>query len=158
MKAFELEVLVERIGSQHEVLVSEGILPDQPLTEMYEGRDRLEFGPEPGIELEFWRETRRFETLFVTLIRTIPSMSKYEGELPIPYMLEMTQSDVHAIFGEPMASKGPIKMPVPIGMTGGWDSYPLDPELYPGKKVVFQYTQDMRVKTLVFTLIDKGHF
>ncbi|WP_420233161.1 DUF6392 family protein [Pseudomonas sp. ABY48] len=157
MKSFELEVLVERIGSQYEVLVSEGILPDQPLTEMYEGRVRLELELEPGIELEFWRETRRFETLFVTLIRTIPSMSKYEGELPIPYMLEMTQSDVHAIFGEPMASKGPIKMPVPIGMTGGWDSYPLDPELYPGKKVVFQYTQDMRVKTLVFTLIDKGH-
>ncbi|KHK63118.1 DUF6392 family protein [Pseudomonas frederiksbergensis] len=158
MNVFEFEVLIERIGTSHEVLVGQGVLPDQTLTEMYEGRDRLELELEPGIELEFWRETRRFETLFVTLMRTIPSMSKYEGELPIPYMLEMTQSDVHAIFGEPMASKGPIKMPVPIGMTGGWDSYPLDPELYPGKKVVFQYTQDMRVKTLVFTLIDKGHF
>lgn len=157
MKAFELEMLVQRIGSQYEVLVSEGILPDQPLTEMYEGRDRLEFEPEPGIELGFWRETGRFETLFVTLIRTTPLTSKYKGELPAPYVSEMTQADVHAIFGEPMASKGPIKMPVPIGMTGGWESYPLDPELHPGKKIVFQYTQDMRVKTLVFTLIDKGH-
>ncbi|WLH15149.1 DUF6392 family protein [Pseudomonas hefeiensis] len=157
MNVFEFEVLIERIGTSHEVLVGQGVLPDQTLTEIYEGRDRLELELEPGIELEFWRETRRFETLFVTLIRTIPSMSKYEGELPISYMLEMTQSDVHAVFGEPMASKGPIKMPVPIGMTGGWDSYPLDPELYPGKKVVFQYAQDMRVKTLVFTLIDKGH-
>ncbi|MBC3376315.1 hypothetical protein HU762_20450 [Pseudomonas sp. SWRI92] len=157
MKSFELEVLIERVGSQHDVLVSEGILPDQPLAEIFEGDDQLWLVPESGIELDFWRETRRFETLFVTLIRTTPSTSKYQGELPAPYMPEMTQSDVHAIFGEPMESKGPIKMPVPIGMTGGWDSYPLDPELYPDKKVVFQYTQDMRVKTLVFTLIDKGH-
>ncbi|CAN1601877.1 protein of unknown function [Pseudomonas mediterranea] len=47
-------------------------------------------------------------------------------------------------------------MPLPIGGTGGWESYLLNPKLYPDKKVVFQYTQDMRVETLVFTLIDKG--
>jgi hypothetical protein len=157
MKAFELEVLIERIGSQHEILVNEGILPDQSLTEIFEGDDQLWLEPEPGIDLDFWRETGRFETLFVSLIRTTPSTKEYKGELPAPYVSEMTQADVHAIFGEPMASKGPIKMPVPIGMTGGWESYPLDPELHPGKKIVFQYTQDMRVKTLVFTLIDKGH-
>ena len=158
MNVFEFEVLIERIGTSHEVLVGQGVLPDQTLTEMYEGRDRLELELEPGIELEFWRETRRLETLFVTLIRTTPSTKEYKGELPALYMAQMTQSDVHAMFGKPMASKGPIKMPVPIGMIGGWDSYPLDPERYPGKKVIFQYTQDMRVKTLVFTLIDKGHF
>ena len=158
MNVFEFEVLIERIGTSHEVLVGQGVLPDQTLTEMYEGRDRLELELEPGIELEFWRETRRLETLFVTLIRTTPSTKEYKGELPALYMAQMTQSDVHAMFGKPMASKGPIKMPVPIGMTGGGDSYPLDPERYPGKKVIFQYTQDMRVKTLVFTLIDKGHF
>jgi hypothetical protein len=158
MRVAELEVLIERMGCQHEILVSEGILPDQSLTEMFEGDDRLGLETEPGIEMEFWRETRRLETLFVTLIRTTPSTKEYKGELPALYMAQMTQSDVHAIFGKPMASRGPTKMPVPIGMTGGWDSYPLDPERYPGKKVIFQYTQDMRVKTLVFTLIDKGHF
>ena len=128
MNVFEFEVLIERIGTSHEVLVGQGVLPDQTLTEMYEGRDRLELELEPGIELEFWRETRRLETLFVTLIRTTPSTKEYKGELPALYMAQMTQSDVHAMFGKPMASKGPIKMPVPIGMTGGWDSYPLDPE------------------------------
>ncbi|WP_339492142.1 DUF6392 family protein [Pseudomonas sp. EA_15y_Pfl2_R67] len=157
MKPFELEVLIERVGSQYEVLVDEGILPDQPLAEMFEGDDQLWLEPESGIDLKFWRETRRLETLFISLIQTTPSTKEYKGELPAPYVSKMTQSDVHTIFGEPMASKGPIKMPVPIGMTGGWDSYPLDPERYPGKKIVFKYTEDMRVDTLVFTLIDKGH-
>jgi hypothetical protein len=158
MKASELELLIECIGSPHEALVKQGIIPDLALTEMYEGRDRLGLDPEPGIELDFWRETGRFERLFVTLIRTTPSTTKYNGELPMPYVSEMTQSNVHAIFGEPMASKGPIKMPVPIGMTGGWESYLLGQERYPSKKIVFKYTEDMKVNTLVFTLIDKGHF
>ncbi|UVL81918.1 DUF6392 family protein [Pseudomonas sp. B21-028] len=156
MKDFELEALIGRIGSQYNILVREGVLSDQPLTEMFEEDDRLGLEPEPGLELEFWRETGKLETLFITLMRTTPSTKEYKGELPAPYVSKMTQSDVHAIFGKPMASRGPTKMPLPIGGTGGWESYLLNPKLYPDKKVVFQYTQDMRVETLVFTLIDKG--
>jgi hypothetical protein len=44
-----------------------------------------------------------------------------------------------------------------MGQTGGWESYQLDPTSYPNVKAVFQYTAAMQVKTLVFTLIDKGH-
>nr|WP_263596467.1 hypothetical protein [Pseudomonas fluorescens] len=87
----------------------------------------------------------------------MPEIIVYTGELPPPYSSKMTQAGVHSIFGQPMESRGPIKMPKPMGQTGGWESYPLDPVMYPGKKVVFQYTAAMEVKTLVFTLIDKGH-
>lgn len=86
----------------------------------------------------------------------MPSTTDYRGELPDLYFSQMTQSDIHSIFGVPKESKGPIKMPEPMGQTGGWESYLLDQEIYPGVKVVFQYTADMQVKTLVFTLIDKG--
>lgn len=37
-------------------------------------------------------------------------------------------------------------MPEPMGQTGGWESYPLDPAIYPGKKVVFQYAASMELK------------
>jgi hypothetical protein len=87
----------------------------------------------------------------------MPGINVYEGELPKPYISMMTQSDVRNLFGESLEFRGPIKMPGPMGQTGGWESYPLDPAVYPGKKVVFQYTATMEVKTLVFTLIDKGH-
>lgn len=157
MKKVELEELIGSIGSSHETLISRGLLPDWQLIEMYEGRDRLGFKPELGINMDFWRETKKLETLFITLRKTTPSTFAYQGELPAPYVREMTQADVHAIFGEPMVSKGPIKMPLPIGQTGGWESYQLDPERYFGKKVVFQYGVDMKVNTLVFTLLDTGH-
>ena len=108
-------------------------------------------------QLTFQYETKVLDSLFFTLMETMPTTVKYKGDLPAPYRMAMTQSDVHALFGQPMGSRGPIKMPEPMGQTGGWESYLLDPVVYPGKKVVFQYTAAMEVKTLVFTLIDKGH-
>lgn len=157
MKIVEFEALINNLGKTYETLVVEGVASDQPLTELYKGRDRLGLKPEPGINLSFWRETKRFESLFVTLKKTTPSTVEYKGEFPSPYASKMTQSDVHSIFGEAMEVKRPVKMPEPMGQTGGWESYRLNSEVYPGKKVVFQYTAEMEVDTLVFTLIDKGH-
>ncbi|MHC8401268.1 DUF6392 family protein [Pseudomonas sp. MDT1-17] len=157
MNTMNVEKWMDNLGETHDNLVALGIVPTEPLKELYPGRDHLHINPELGIALSFQAETKQFESLFVTLIKTTPSTSKYEGQLPLPYMSKMNQSDVHAVFGDPMESRGPIKMPEPMGQTGGWESYPLDPLIYPGKKVVFQYTASMEVKTLVFTLIDKGH-
>jgi len=157
MDAAKVVELIEGVGCTHESLLASGVIPDQPLAELYPDCDRLDLEMENGIALTFWYETKVLDSFFVTLMKTTPSTLKYEGELPEPYKLVMTQSDVHRLFGEPMESRGPIKMPQPMGQTGGWESYPLDPAVYPGKKVVFQYTAAMEVKTLVFTLIDKGH-
>ncbi|AKV09339.1 MULTISPECIES: DUF6392 family protein [Pseudomonas] len=152
-----IEAWIDNLGQSYNDLIALGIVPDQPLKELYPGRDKLHLNPEVGIALSFWAESKQLETVFVTLIKTTPSTVEYKGELPTPYKLALTQSDVHALFGEPMESRGPIKMPQPMGQTGGWEAYPLDPAVHPGKKVVFQYTAAMEVKTLVFTLIDKGH-
>lgn len=157
MSAAIIEKWIKSLGENYEELIAQEVIPNQPLLELYPDCDRLDLEPEVGVCLTFWAETKRLEALFVTLLKTTPSTVKYEGELPEPYFSEMTQSDVHAIFGEPFEFKGPIKMPQPMGQTGGWESYRLDPEIYPGKKVEFQYTAEMQVDTLVFTLIDKGH-
>ncbi|MDR6609360.1 DUF6392 family protein [Pseudomonas synxantha] len=157
MSAMKIQLWIEGLGQSYDVLVSNGVVPDLALQELYVGREWLDIEPISGVELSFWSETKRLEKLFVTRLETLPRLSVYTAGLPELYSLIEKQSDVHALFGKPTESKGPIKMPQPMGQTGGWESYPLDPVIYPGKKVTFQYTSAMEVKTLVFTLIDKGH-
>ncbi len=136
MKRVELEELIRSIGSSHETLISRGLLPDWPLSEMYEGRDRLGFKPELGINMDFWRVTKNLKPFSLRSENHTFNIC-ISGRASRPYVREMTKTDVHAIFGEPMISKGPIKMPLPIGQTGGWESYQLDPERYLGKRLYF---------------------
>ena len=157
MNAVSISTWISKLGENYDDLIDQGLIPSEKPQELYPGRDLLHIDLEAGLNLSFWADTKQFEALFITLKKTMPGIVEYKGELPPPYSSEMTQSDVHAIFGQPMESRAPIKMPKPMGQTGGWESYPLDPAIYPGKKVVFQYTAEMEVKTLVFTLIDKGH-
>jgi hypothetical protein len=157
MSVATIEQWIKALGASHDELIAQGITFNQSPKALYPNCDLLDMAPEIGLSLTFCAETKRLETLFVTLKKSTPSTVEYKGELPAPYKPAMTQSDVHALFGQPMESRGPIKMPQPMGQTGGWESYPLDPAVHPGKKVVFQYTAAMEVKTLVFTLIDKGH-
>lgn len=157
MSIQKIEAWISSLGQVYELLVAAKVIPDQPLVELYKGRERLNLKPEEGINLSFWRETRCLETLSITLKKTTPSTIEYKGSLPAPYTLEMSQSDVRAIFGDPFESKGPFKMPLPMGLTGGWESYKLDAAAHQNIKVVFKYTAAMQVDTLVFTLIDKGH-
>lgn len=157
MNSAIIESWIKNIGRPYDALVSEGVIPNQPLTELYPGRDWLTLDVENGVELSFWAENKCFESLYFALLESTPGVIVYEGELPKPFARVMTQSGVHATFGKPNESKGPIKMPKPIGMTGGWDAYILDPVSHPNVKVVFQYAASMAVKTLVFTMIDKSH-
>ncbi|HEX4552175.1 DUF6392 family protein [Pseudomonas sp.] len=155
MTSADFEGLIKSLGETYEALLGQAIISG-PLFEIYPGRDLLSFYLEAGMDLDFWRDTGTFDAFFVTLKKTMPSTMEYQGELPSPYFNKMTQSDVREIFGMPKQSKGPIRMPEPMGQTGGWESYYLDQDAYPGKKVIFQYTASMEVKTLVFTLIDSG--
>ncbi|WP_064119914.1 DUF6392 family protein [Pseudomonas fluorescens] len=156
MKSLRISQLIASVGLTFESLVARGVLDEQPLVELYPGCDLQDLEIENGVELTFLAETKKLESLFITLIKTMPLTVRYKGDLPTPFELAMTQTDAHAIFGVPIESRGPIKMPMPMGQTGGWESYLLDQKSYPGVKVVFQYTADMKVKTLVFTLIDKS--
>ncbi|MCY1185089.1 hypothetical protein D9M73_258400 [compost metagenome] len=112
---------------------------------------------EEGLTLGFWAETEKFEALYITLKKTTPSTAEFKGVLPKPYSFEMTQSSVRALFGEPYEFRGPIKMPQPLGQTGGWDSYKFTYFKQDNVEVVFKYTAAMEVSCLVFALIDKGH-
>lgn len=156
MSASKTEEWIKSLGQTHEELLSKLLIPDTELIELFPGIDELYLEPEIGVSMSFREETERFESLHFALRKTIPSIIEYKGNLPVPYRKNMTQSDVRALFGEPFKASGPIKLPEPIGLTGGWESYHLDPAIYPNKKVVFRYSASMNVNTLVFTLIDKG--
>lgn len=157
MNVATMERWIGYLGARYDDLIVKGVTLNKAPQPLYPDADRLDADVEVGVSVAFWAEDKRLEALFVTLKKTTPSTVEYKGELPEPYKFNMTQSDVRTLFGEPMESRGPIKLPQPIGQTGGWESYALDSSIYPGKKVVFQYTAAMEVKTLVFTLIDKGH-
>ncbi len=156
MDAKIIESWIKNLGQPYGTLVAKGLIPNQPLQELYKGRDWLDIEPAPGLELSFWAETKRFERLFITLLSTVEGTTEYKGELPKPFAPVMSQSGVRAIFGEPMESQGPTKLPLNT-MVGGFDAYRLDPATHPNMKVSFQYTITMQVKTLVFSLIDRGH-
>ncbi|HBP5739376.1 DUF6392 family protein [Pseudomonas aeruginosa] len=156
MNAATIERWILNLGRPYDTLVAEGIIPNLPFQELYKGRDWLDIEPGDGLELSFWAETKRFERLFITLIQTVEDQTVYRGELPQPFALEMDQAGVHRTFGPPRESSGPRKIPN-IGMVGGHDAYTLDAATHPNGQVMFQYTADMRVKTLFFTLVDAGH-
>ncbi|KPG77385.1 MULTISPECIES: DUF6392 family protein [Pseudomonas] len=157
MNAKTIEGWIRSLGRRYDVLIAEGLIPNQPLQELYEGRDRLYLEPALGLSLSFWAETKRLETLFITLLKSTPSTVEYKGELPRPLASTMTKSDIRSHFGVPIESGAPVKMPQPGGMTGGWDAYHLDPSTHPNIKLVCKYSSTFQVKALVFTLIDKSH-
>jgi hypothetical protein len=147
---------VKNLGRHYEILVTEGAIPDAPLSELYTGRDWLTLKPGKGLELLFWAQTKRLETLNIVLLTTMEGMTSYEGELPEPFLPVMDQSSVRAAFGPPMASKGFTRLPLNTAI-GGWDAYLLDPGMAPNTKLILTYADTMQVKTLTFTLVDRGH-
>lgn len=157
MDVKQFDKLLKNLGENYNALITSGAILPKSLQELYPGRDWVDIQPEDGVELSYWGETERLERIFFTLLESIPGVPIYRGELPAPYALIMNQSKVRELFGQPLEIVGPVKLPHPIGWKGGWDSFKLDEVNYPNTKVVFQYTEDLNVEVLNFTLIDKGH-
>ena len=65
MNAATIDGLVKSLGKTYDDLVMDGLIPNQPLQALYEGRDRLHMELVPSLSLSFWAETRRFEALFI---------------------------------------------------------------------------------------------
>lgn len=157
MDAVTIERWINHLGRFYEELITDRIIPDFPLTELYKGRDWLSLKkPASGLELSFWADTKRYERLFITLRSTLEGTTEYKGELPKPFALLTSKSEVRSVFGAPMESQGLTNLPLNT-VLGGFDTYSLDQINYPNLKVSFQYTSSMQVKTLVFSLISRGH-
>lgn len=156
MSVKKIEAWIESMGQTYEDLLEKSLLPDEDFIELFPGIDELYLEPIAGISLKFQADTERLDAVFINLIKQIPEQVLYEGELPIPYSAKMNHADVRALFGEPFEASGPIDLPLPVGSTGGWESYRIGSRIYMNIKVVFKYSVSMDVTGIVFTLIDKG--
>lgn len=150
-----IEKWIKNLGRHHDVLVAEGTVPSQPLSELYQGRDSLTLKPGAGLELSFSAQTKNLETLHIILLETMKGMTSYAGELPKPFSLVRNQSGVRAAFGAPLESRGMTKLPLNTAI-GGWDSYRLDSQTHPNAKLIFTYAENLQIKTLTFSLLDPG--
>ena len=152
MNAAKIEALVNCLGQTYEVMFSRSVVSNQPLSELYKGRERLALKVTDGIELSFFADSKVLERVLITLEPSMPGVAVYNGELPKPFAKSMTQAGVRATFGNPVESRGPIKLPKPLGQTGGWDAYLLDINSGGGTRVVFSYSVPLLVQTLAFVL------
>lgn len=152
MSAAKIETLVSCLGQTYEAMLSRGVVSNQPLSELYKGRERLALKVADGVELSFFANSKVLERVLITLEASMPGVAVYDGELPKPFAKSMTQAGVRTTFGSPVESRGPIKMPKPLGQTGGWDTYPLDTNNVGGARVIFSYSSALLVQTLAFVL------
>lgn len=159
MDATTINRFVRALGSTYGELLADGLAQGKmpaPLFNEGENEDLVQ-QLVPGIELWFWADTSRLERISVTLQQLVDRDTTYTGELPTPFTHNMDQASVRARLGEPYRSKGPAKLPPPIGTTGGWDAYRLGNTVHPNAEVAIQYLGDKSVSGLSFRLIDKGH-
>jgi hypothetical protein len=154
MDSATIQRWIMNLGGSYDSLVASGVIPKLPLQELYEDDETLDAVPTEGVELIFWKGSNRFESIHIILGKNRnDGLHPYTGELPDPFSSLRTQPEVHAVIGEPMFFKDQLEL-YALGI-GAWDTYQCDPSLHPAAFIDFQYTNNLDVDTLTFSLIDK---
>lgn len=151
--------LIRRLGCTHSERVKDGLIRDKPLTPLFKAGDNedLIHEPAPGKSLWFWAGRNKLERIAITLKAQSERELVCIGELPLPFTNKMDQESVHAKLGVPNRLMGSAKLPLPIGITDGWDAYRLDASLHHNAEVAIQFMANQSVSGLAFRLIEKGH-
>ena len=152
MDAQTIRLWVTSLGTNYAELIAARKIPNQPLTKPFEGSNWPAMHPADGLELVFNDETKCLEQVLITLVPTV-GQPTYSGDLPAPFSLKMNQQSARSFLGEPMASKGPEKIPGGLGVRGGWDAYRLSGDIHPNGKVIICYLEDLSVNNICFSLV-----
>ena len=151
MNAAMIDDLVKSLGCTYSELTASGMyLPGGPPKGMFDGDETSYMSPAPGIDLGFLAN-QHLGSIHIYLLKTFNDDSVYEGCLPYQLQRRMDKAWVRSHYGEPLESKGPIKIPV-MGRPGGRDTYRLS-NTVKNIKTVFQYSLEWAVSGLVFSLI-----
>ncbi|QBF24349.1 hypothetical protein EXN22_01135 [Pseudomonas tructae] len=138
---------IARLGTHRDELVDQGILPDRPLDYLFYGHDTLSVVVEPGLELGFSASPEVLSCIHVTILSTLSNELPYSGELPERLQDVLTQK---AVGRAPYRSQPAVRMPLPLGETGGWDAFIYDGTRSPSVSVMLQYTNDLNVCDMAF--------
>lgn len=133
----KIEIFFNALGKTYNELVGSGLIPDEPLLELYPGRDVLHMNIETGLSMSFWADSQVFKAFHIALVGD----EIYGGSLPAPLMEATTKELMRAALGHPDESVGEIKLPSPIGQIGGRDMF-------------FYHSPDKRIKTYVLYRLD----
>jgi hypothetical protein len=155
MNAQELDSYLSGFGKSHGELVAEGVLPSGDLLEIYDGSLTVYREIYPGMYFNFWAEDQKFESLILARAETATSKDIYYESLPEPYSGCTTREATLKLLGEPIQSKGPRKMPSPLGDSGGWDRFEVVG--YEELDVLFRYDVALNVVHLAFGLKVSGY-
>ncbi|MBO9548974.1 hypothetical protein [Pseudomonas sp.] len=147
-KLLDVERWLSSIGKSHAELLERGLEPTLRFIKLYSGATEVYLEPDPGISWRFDAETKILQAIIVTLIRRVDPQPEFEGVLSQPYGC-LDKHAVREIWGHPLSSRGPLKMPRPIGEAGGWDMYELSSQGFEGVELVYQYTIDLKVSGIV---------
>lgn len=145
-----IDFWIERLGHPHASLVTLGHFPDIPLEVVFMGQESETATPQPGLELEFSTEPLILKCVHVNVIRTIPQDQPYQGTLPGRLQGLTTRKEVTERFGPSSMSQPPLRMPSPLGDTGGWDVFAWENTNNVPTFVMFQYNTELQVCDLAF--------
>ncbi|MGJ7547345.1 DUF6392 family protein [Pseudomonas alloputida] len=157
MNAKRLNAYLTGLGQSHDELVSGDVIPPGDFIEVYPGALSIYRELMPGLELRFWAEDQNFESVMIALAETATSKVVYQQGLPEPYDMCVSRKVTLNILGEPIESKGPHKMPSPLGESGGWDKFDLASFGFENIYVLFEYDVGMNVTGLMFSLKKTGY-
>lgn len=151
----QMERLIKNLGCSYDALIANQVIDDLPLQDLYQDGESLEIEPVQGIELIFWPETQRFEAIYIFLTQESDNTpNAFSGELPPPFNSMNNQTEVHKLMGNPIFSKSAMEL---LGTElSGWDTYQLGSNWHPAAIVEFQYTHNMQISRICFSLIDKN--
>ena len=151
----DLIKIIKKLGNPHQELISEKLIPDTELEQLYEDEDTLEIEVAAGVELAFWSESLCLEMITLNFERALDKDNPdFMQNLPAPLNKLRSQSDVHLELGKPMISKTQLELSA-INLYG-WEIYQLDTELHPEATLDIQYNKHMRIQALVISLMDKN--
>jgi hypothetical protein len=151
----DLVNLIRKMGTSHQELVSEKLIPNTELKQLYEDEDTLEIEIAPGVELAFWSESLCLEMITFNFERALNKENpEFMEMLPHPLNKLKSQSDVHLELGKPMISKTQLELSA-INLYG-WEIYQLDTNLHPEATLDIQYNKHMHIQNLIISLMDKN--
>lgn len=155
MNIQELDSYLSRLGKSQDELIREDNSWLTDFVEVYPGALSVYLQPAPGLNLRFWAEDRRFESVIISIAPTATSKSVYQRKLPQPYDGCTTREQTLKFLGDPLETKGPFMMPLPMGKVGGWDKFELKGHV--GLVVIVKYDVDLNVIGLSFALRESGY-
>ncbi|WP_152645381.1 hypothetical protein [Pseudomonas sp. 10-1B] len=150
MSQSTLEAWIERLGQQHSTLVANNDLSASPLAFVFIGQESETATPLPGLELEFSAGPLVLECVHVNLISRICQEQTYQGMLPDRLQGLSTRTEARDRLGPRRSSQPPLRMPLPLGDTGGWDVFAWKNTNNAPISIMCQYNTKLQVCDLAF--------